>query len=294
MGEAATSVPTGSDDSAGSGLTDILDTPAAGPAMIRGSLLQVSGYLVGMLLSILSVSLLYRHLGGPDYGHYAVVIALVTIVQGVTDIGLGQIGVREFALRHGDARVRLMRNLLGVRVALTTVGIGLGVAFAAAAGYGERLVFGTLLAGGGMVLTVIQGTFAVPLSAGLRLGWVTAMNLLRQVLTVAAIVLLVVLGAKLLAFLALTIPVAIIVLVATLVIVRNAMPLRPAFGLFTQPITCIGLPVLAVPVQNVDGSLPIGVQLIAAPWREDLLVRAAAVLEAQGICRALVAPAFQA
>jgi AtzE family amidohydrolase len=72
------------------------------------------------------------------------------------------------------------------------------------------------------------------------------------------------------------------------------MPLRPAFGLFTQPITCIGLPVLAVPVQNVDGSLPIGVQLIAAPWREDLLVRAAAVLEAQGICRALVAPAFQA
>jgi O-antigen/teichoic acid export membrane protein len=229
VGEAATSVPTGSDDSAGSGLTDILDTPAAGPAMIRGSLLQVSGYLVGMLLSILSVSLLYRHLGGPDYGHYAVVIALVTIVQGVTDIGLGQIGVREFALRHGDARVRLMRNLLGVRVALTTVGIGLGVAFAAAAGYGERLVFGTLLAGGGMVLTVIQGTFAVPLSAGLRLGWVTAMNLLRQVLTVAAIVLLVVLGAKLLAFLALTIPVAIIVLVATLVIVRNAMPLRPAF-----------------------------------------------------------------
>lgn len=47
------------------------------------------------------------------------VIALVTIVQGVTDIGLGQIGVREFALRHGVARERLMRNLLGVRVALT-------------------------------------------------------------------------------------------------------------------------------------------------------------------------------
>lgn len=46
-------------------------------------------------------------------------IALVTIVQGVTDIGLGQIGVREFALRHGVARERLMRNLLGVRVALT-------------------------------------------------------------------------------------------------------------------------------------------------------------------------------
>ena len=36
--------------------------------MIRESLLQVSGYLVGMLLSILSVSLLYRHLGAPTTG----------------------------------------------------------------------------------------------------------------------------------------------------------------------------------------------------------------------------------
>jgi AtzE family amidohydrolase len=72
------------------------------------------------------------------------------------------------------------------------------------------------------------------------------------------------------------------------------MPLRPAFGLFTQPITCVGLPVLAVPVQNAEGQLPIGVQLIAAPWREDLLIRAAAALEAEGICRAPVVTAFQA
>jgi AtzE family amidohydrolase len=71
------------------------------------------------------------------------------------------------------------------------------------------------------------------------------------------------------------------------------MPLRPAFGLFTQPITCIGLPVLAVPLQNAEGALPIGVQLIAAPWREDLLIRAASVLEAMGICQAPIAPAFQ-
>jgi Asp-tRNA(Asn)/Glu-tRNA(Gln) amidotransferase A subunit family amidase len=79
-----------------------------------------------------------------------------------------------------------------------------------------------------------------------------------------------------------------------LTIAGRTMPLRPSFGLFTQPITCIGLPVLAVPVQNAEGPLPIGVQLIAAPWREDLLIRAAAALEAAGICRAPVAPAFQA
>ena len=72
----------------------------------------------------------------------------------------------------------------------------------------------------------------------------------------------------------------------------QTLPLRPSFGLFTQPITCIGLPVLAVPVQNAEGRLPIGVQLIAAPWREDVLFRAAAALEAAGICVAPVAPGF--
>lgn len=79
---------------------------------------------------------------------------------------------------------------------------------------------------------------------------------------------------------------------AMLTLEGQTMPLRPAFGLFTQPITCIGLPVLAVPVQQAEGVLPIGVQLIAAPWREDLLIRAAAHLEALGLCQAPVAPAF--
>ena len=72
----------------------------------------------------------------------------------------------------------------------------------------------------------------------------------------------------------------------------QTLPLRPSFGLFTQPITCIGLPVLAVPVQNAEAALPIGVQLIAAPWREDVLFRAAAALESAGICAAPVAPGF--
>lgn len=67
------------------------------------------------------------------------------------------------------------------------------------------------------------------------------------------------------------------------------LPLRPNMGLLTQPISCIGLPVCSVPVWGAHPALPIGVQLIAAPWREDLALRAAAVLEAAGICQAPVA-----
>ncbi len=72
----------------------------------------------------------------------------------------------------------------------------------------------------------------------------------------------------------------------------QTMPLRASFGVYTQPISAIGLPVIAAPVQNAHATLPIGVQLIAAPWAEDLLLRAAAHLERAGLCRAPVAPSF--
>ena len=55
------------------------------------------------------------------------------------------------------------------------------------------------------------------------------------------------------------------------------VPLRPNIGIFTQPISFIGLPVVAVPVPLAP--LPIGVQIIAAPWREDIALRIAHALE---------------
>jgi aspartyl-tRNA(Asn)/glutamyl-tRNA(Gln) amidotransferase subunit A len=53
------------------------------------------------------------------------------------------------------------------------------------------------------------------------------------------------------------------------------MLVRPNIGVYTQPISFIGLPVVAVPVWTPGEALPIGVQIIAPPWREDLALRAA-------------------
>jgi AtzE family amidohydrolase len=58
------------------------------------------------------------------------------------------------------------------------------------------------------------------------------------------------------------------------------MPVRPNVGIYTQPISFIGLPVVAVPVPLAP--LPIGVQIIAAPWREDFALRIANALEQMG------------
>ncbi len=70
------------------------------------------------------------------------------------------------------------------------------------------------------------------------------------------------------------------------------LPARPSLGLLTQPISCIGLPVVTVPVWGMNPAqphLPIGVQVIAAPWREDLALRVAAHLESRGLCSAPIA-----
>ena len=66
------------------------------------------------------------------------------------------------------------------------------------------------------------------------------------------------------------------------------VPVRANLGLFTQPISFIGLPVLVVPVWP-DTGLPLGVQIIAAPWREDVVLRTARHLEKGGVVRAPVA-----
>lgn len=62
------------------------------------------------------------------------------------------------------------------------------------------------------------------------------------------------------------------------------LPVRANIGIHTQPISFIGLPVVAVPVP-LD-PMPIGVQVIAAPWREDIALRVSYALEQAGVVQA--------
>lgn len=68
------------------------------------------------------------------------------------------------------------------------------------------------------------------------------------------------------------------------------MPARASMGILTQPVSCIGLPVCTAPMwpgTGQDGHLPLGVQLIGAPWREADCLRAALALEQAGVARTL-------
>jgi aspartyl-tRNA(Asn)/glutamyl-tRNA(Gln) amidotransferase subunit A len=75
----------------------------------------------------------------------------------------------------------------------------------------------------------------------------------------------------------------------TFVLDGREMLVRPHIGIFTQPISFIGLPVVAAPVWTTGEKLPIGVQIIAPAWREDIALRVARELEREGVAAAPVA-----
>ena len=151
---------------------DLIDTEAAGAAAIRGGLLRTASFAGGLLLMLAPAPLLVRHLGDVDFGRYSAVLAVVTIVAGLTEGGVNTIALRGLsATRDAAARDRMMRDLLGLRMALGVVGVLVAVAASAALGYGTTLVTGTLFAALGTFFAATQTLLATVLQSRLRFGW---------------------------------------------------------------------------------------------------------------------------
>lgn len=60
------------------------------------------------------------------------------------------------------------------------------------------------------------------------------------------------------------------------------LPIRLAIGLFTQPLTPTGVPIAVVVRAGRRTGLPVGIQIIGQPWREDQVLAAALRLETNG------------
>jgi O-antigen/teichoic acid export membrane protein len=209
---------------------DLLDTPDAGTAAIRGGAVRILGYLAGVAVSVLASALLLRHLGVVAVGYYVTVLSLVTLAALVTEAGLAAIGVRELSTLPPQLAGSFFRGLSGLRLLCVSVGVVVAVGFALLSGYSSTLVLGTLIAGVGVVLGTTQTTYTLPLLARLQLGWVTVVEVLRQLGTTVAIVALVIAGAPLLPFWFATIPAGLAATAMGAYLVRRSMPLLPAFN----------------------------------------------------------------
>ncbi len=211
---------------------DILDSGAAGGVLIRGGAVRLAG-IVGMLaLSVVMAAVLTRYLGVERFGQYTTVMSVVGVVALVTDAGMGNIGIREYAVLHGQQRTKMTQDLLGLRVALTGAGVVLAAVFALVAGYDLALLLGTVAASLATVALVFQHTLQIPLTSDLRLGAISALELARQALWAVGVVVLAALGAGVLPLLSVTLPVYAVMIVPTALLVRGRISaklvLRPS------------------------------------------------------------------
>jgi O-antigen/teichoic acid export membrane protein len=208
---------------------DVLDSDQAGDKVIRGGAARTAAYVAGILVGLAATPLMVRHLGVADFGRYVTVTSIIFIAAGLTEGGLAGIGVREYTQREGARADRLLRDLLGMRLALTALAVVGALVFGLLAGYEDVLLLGLLISGVGLLFANLFGVYVVPMTAWLRFGWLAGLDLLRQVITAVLIVGLVALNATLSPFFAATAAANLAALVVIWALARRRAPARPGY-----------------------------------------------------------------
>lgn len=190
--------------------------------------MRVGAFGIGTFAGAVSAALLFHHLGVVDFGRYGAILALVAIVAGLSDLGLTAVAVRDAAARPAAERESILRNVLGIRLTLTIVGVAAMTAVAGVA-YPRVYLYGVPIAGLGLLLQTVQDNYSVVLVVSLRMRWVAALDLVRNLGTALLIAVLALSGAKLLAFVAVAVPVGLLALGLNARLIRGERSLLPAF-----------------------------------------------------------------
>jgi O-antigen/teichoic acid export membrane protein len=261
---------------------DVLRSDEAGGHVIRGGMVRAGGYGIGILMSVATSAILLRHLGVEQFGQYGTIAAIAGIVLGVTDGGLTSIGAREISLLPiGPKRDRLASTLLTVRFMTTTIGVVIAVSFTVVV-YSQTLSVGMALVGLSVILISLQSMATAPLLVTLRFVSITALEITRQTLTLAAIALLAVAGAGLVPFFAVQIPIAALLLIATLIYVRQSFDITLSLDrALIREIVAKTLPLSAAVAMNILylGAMVVVVSLISSEYETGLFVTSARIME---------------
>lgn len=181
-------------------MTDPLAQAGAHGRAARGGALRAGAWTASAALSFISIPLLVRHLGVPEFGRYVAVLAIVNIAALTSDLGLTTIALREWGATEAARRADRIRLLLGLRLTIVTAAALCAIGFAALAGWPARMVEGTAIACAGLYGLVFTDLAIVALAGSLRFRSVAAIDVTRAALGTLAIVALVVADARLTAF----------------------------------------------------------------------------------------------
>jgi O-antigen/teichoic acid export membrane protein len=208
---------------------DVLTSSEAGGRVIRGSAARVAANAAGIVVGLLTATLLLRHLGVAESGRYVTVLSLVAIATSVVNLGLNVSASRELALCGPQGRAALMANVLGQRLWITPIAVLAIVSFALLAGYPARMVLGAALAGTGLYIMAVADALLLPLTVELRNAGLAFVDFLKQAVTLACVAVLVALGARLLPFFAVLIVTGLAVLAVTPLLVGSEAFVTPHF-----------------------------------------------------------------
>ena len=174
-----------------------------GGRVVRGGVIRGVGFGVSTALGLATAVLLLRHLGVDDFGRYATVMALLGIVAGITDAGLTAVGSREISVARTASSARSSSTTCSCSGwSAASLGVLAAVAFTVVRrlrGRGRRRH--GCSAASGVVLISAQSMLTVPIWVELRIVSLTALEVLRNLLTLAGVAVLVLAGAGLLAVL---------------------------------------------------------------------------------------------
>src|SRR4051812_25776842 len=270
----------------GTGAPDVLGDDGVSRRVVRGGGARVIGFGLVNLMGALGSVVLLRHLGVVNYGRYGTVIGLMAIAGGIADAGLMVTGSRELALREpGPERKALLGTLLGLRIALSSAFLLVGLAVGVAAGYDHDMLVGIVLVGVGWILVAAQDTTMLPLIVGLRNGRVAISDVVKQAILLVGIVALAVAGAGIVPFFALQVVVGLgaVALVPLLVDRRDLAAPRWSLEQW-QSVAKTALPVAAALVLTVVylRLLVVMTSVIADDVQTGLFVTSARIMEMLG------------
>ncbi len=212
---------------------DVLDRPDAGAKVIRGGAIRGVAYVATIVLTGATVPLMTRHLGVADFGRFVTASTVVTIVAGVTELGLSGVATREYALAEPSQRRALLASLLGLRTVLTLFGLAIATPLMLLGGYPSVVVGGMLVSGAGLVLLNVQQTYSISLTAQLKWGYASLFELVNTIVVAAATVLLVILGAHLFSFFFVSVVSSAAALIASILYLRRDVALLPRLDVAT-------------------------------------------------------------
>jgi len=180
---------------------DVLSGEDVAERVVGGGTIRLVGFVASNLVAVGSSIVLLRHLGVEDFGRYGTVMALMTIINGLTDGGMTVAGTRELALLPAGSRRRELTGVIfGIRLVLASFGVVAAVLFSLFAGYDRVMLAGVAVAGVGVVGLAAVSALTLPLNVELRNLRLVLVELVKQLIQLAGTIAFALAGAGLLAF----------------------------------------------------------------------------------------------